>query len=143
VKSTIFVHAVSMVGQDNTACIVGAPKHGRCKSPYSNFPICPIDKWFFPLIGMSLRNNQRNFLSEIWETFRLARYKRSVTLSHLTRNFLPCLLSSTAQKNLGQRRSRWLDWKMVTFSDESHFELHFGNRGSRCRRPRNSDRFAT
>jgi hypothetical protein len=45
---------------------------------------------FFPLIGVSLRNNQQNFLSEIRESFRLARYKRSVTLSHLTSPVIFC-----------------------------------------------------
>jgi transposase len=34
------------------------------------------------------------------------------------------------------------DWKMVMFSDESHFFLWKGNRFQRCRRPRGSDRFA-
>lgn len=34
------------------------------------------------------------------------------------------------------------DWKKVMFSDESHFELRFGNQASRCRRARGSDRFA-
>ena len=33
------------------------------------------------------------------------------------------------------------DWKKVMFSDESHFELQFGGRQSRCRRPVGSDRF--
>jgi hypothetical protein len=33
------------------------------------------------------------------------------------------------------------EWKQVMFSDESHFELRFGNQGSRCRRPVGSDRF--
>lgn len=33
------------------------------------------------------------------------------------------------------------DWKKVMFSDESHFELRFGNQGDRCRRPVGSDRF--
>ena len=31
----------------------------------------------------------------------------------------------------------------VMFSDESHFELNFGNRHSKCRRPSGSDRFAS
>jgi hypothetical protein len=26
-------------------------------------------------------------------------------------------------------------WKKVMFSDESHFELHFGEKFSQCRRP--------
>ncbi len=34
------------------------------------------------------------------------------------------------------------DWKRVMFSDESHFELRFGSKEPRCRRPRGSDRFA-
>jgi hypothetical protein len=33
------------------------------------------------------------------------------------------------------------DWKQVMFSDESHFELRFGNLSSRCRRPAGSDPF--
>jgi hypothetical protein len=33
------------------------------------------------------------------------------------------------------------EWKKVMFSDESHFELHFGEKFSRCRRPVGSDRF--
>jgi hypothetical protein len=50
-----------------------------------------------------------------------------------------------ARLEFARRYQHWSvdDWKMVMFSDESHFELHFGNRRSRCRRPRNSDRFAT
>jgi hypothetical protein len=31
-------------------------------------------------------------------------------------------------------------WKNVMFSDESRFELHFGKKEGRCRRPRGSDR---
>ena len=34
------------------------------------------------------------------------------------------------------------DWKLVMFSDESHFELKAGSRQQRCRRPQGSDRFA-
>ena len=33
------------------------------------------------------------------------------------------------------------DWKKVMFSDESHFELLFGNQATRVRRPVGSDRF--
>jgi hypothetical protein len=32
------------------------------------------------------------------------------------------------------------DWKKVMFSDESHFELTFGNKSSLCRRPSGLDR---
>ena len=32
-------------------------------------------------------------------------------------------------------------WKKVMFSDESHFELRFGNQNFLCRRPKGSDRF--
>ena len=32
-------------------------------------------------------------------------------------------------------------WKDVMFSDESHFELHLGDKHGRCRRPVGSDRF--
>jgi hypothetical protein len=35
------------------------------------------------------------------------------------------------------------DWKRVMFSDESHFELQFGTKVDRCRRPKGSDRFST
>jgi transposase len=34
------------------------------------------------------------------------------------------------------------DWKMVMFSDESHFELRCGSQDRRCRRENGSDRFA-
>jgi hypothetical protein len=34
------------------------------------------------------------------------------------------------------------DWKQVMFSDDSHFELRFGNQSSRCRRPAGSDPFS-
>ncbi len=34
------------------------------------------------------------------------------------------------------------DWKKVMFSDESHFELRFGDQERHCRRPKGSDRFA-
>ena len=34
------------------------------------------------------------------------------------------------------------DWKLVMFSDESHFELNPGSRQQCCRRPQGSDRFA-
>jgi transposase len=33
------------------------------------------------------------------------------------------------------------EWKKVMFSDESHFELRFGNQNFRCRRSKGSDRF--
>jgi hypothetical protein len=32
------------------------------------------------------------------------------------------------------------DWKVVLFSDENHFEMTFGNKTSRCRRPTGLDR---
>jgi hypothetical protein len=34
------------------------------------------------------------------------------------------------------------DWKQVMFSDESHFELRFGNQSSRCWRPAGSNPFS-
>jgi hypothetical protein len=33
------------------------------------------------------------------------------------------------------------EWKKVMFSDESHFELRFGNQSFRCRRAKGTDRF--
>ena len=33
------------------------------------------------------------------------------------------------------------EWRKVMFSDESHFELRFGNQNYRCRRAKGSDRF--
>lgn len=33
------------------------------------------------------------------------------------------------------------EWRKVMFSDESHFELRFGQQGWRCRRSKGSDRF--
>jgi hypothetical protein len=41
-----------------------------------------------------------------------------------------------------KRLTHWMveDWKKVMFSAESHLELTFGNKSSRCRRPTGSGR---
>ena len=56
----------------------------------------------------------------------------------------PLLTEKMKEKRLvfAHQYGHWTadDWKLVMFSDESHFELEF-SRATRCRRPIGSDRF--